>query len=83
MRRMRANEKDRIANMNYKKGYDDGFVDGYTTAIDDAGWIRSLINDQQKAFKMIERQNDMSWHWAQKELKRLQKAILFFTKTPN
>jgi serine/threonine-protein kinase RIO1 len=66
----------------YNQGYDEGYSDGYCAAIDDAGWIKKLVQEQHKATLMTNQRNIMSWQWAQKELRRLQKAVLFFTKTP-
>jgi hypothetical protein len=75
-----ADEKEMIANKHYRQGYDSGYGDGYFAAIDDMSWIKKLIRDQEKAVLMTDHYNVMSWQWAQKELRRLQKAVLFFCK---
>lgn len=32
-------ERDTIANTNYKLGYDEGYLDGYSVAIEDLKWL--------------------------------------------
>jgi hypothetical protein len=32
-------KEDTIANTNYKQGYDEGYLDGYSVAIDDLKWL--------------------------------------------
>ena len=72
-------ERDTIANTNYKLGYDEGYMDGYSVAIEDLKWLgdeASMIEESLENDKKIE---EWGWQLERRWLLMLIKAVKYAT----